>query len=419
MALDFRPVLKQSIKEAGVPRGWSVSEHRGKVKLRVRQGSGGTAASWTKTLPIAWVVGCIGPVTDTLASLYQSTQGDPPKSLAEAWLELHPEDDDEEPAPGLPAVITGIDWQAIADRFYADRCKHGTKISQRTLNEEKRYVGAAITVLTGKRPPSTPYLLLDAALELRGWVIRPAARKSAVDAICRFLAFGMDHCGLSSDWEIPARQKAKLAGSGKASDSPPIAALSDLQLLQLIDSAQSDDWKNALRVMATYGLRPIELSYLTVEFNEATKRKQLFCTYRKACGGKSEKLETEPRFLYAAPLKDADGNLTSVDLTAAWEAGLLPMPPLKEKGRAVAQYLARMPLWKQWKAESEEQGRTLRPYSFRNSYSVRCHERGQNTAAISDAMGHSERTHSSSYLVTTAEATARAFGEMGAADATD
>ena len=95
------------------------------------------------------------------------------------------------------------------------------------------------------------------------------------------------------------------------------------------------------------------------------------------------------------------------------------MPPLKEKGRAVAQYLARMPLWKQWKAESEKQGTTLRPYSFRNSYSVRCHERGQNTAAISDAMGHSERTHSSSYLVTTAEATARAFGEMGAADATD
>ena len=65
MALDFRPVLKVSIKTAGVPRGWSVSEHRGKVKLHDRSGAGGAAASWTKTLPIQWEVGCIGSVTET------------------------------------------------------------------------------------------------------------------------------------------------------------------------------------------------------------------------------------------------------------------------------------------------------------------------------------------------------------------
>ena len=39
MGFDFRPALKESIKEAGIPRGWSVSEHRGRVKLRVRQGA--------------------------------------------------------------------------------------------------------------------------------------------------------------------------------------------------------------------------------------------------------------------------------------------------------------------------------------------------------------------------------------------
>ncbi len=409
MALEFRPVLKESIKTAGVPRGWSVSEHRGKVKLRVRSGAGGAVASWTKTLPIQWEVGCIGPVTETLSALYEATQGDQPKSVADAWVELHPEDDDSDPAPGVPSLIAGIDWQAIANRFYADRCKQGTKINERTLKEEQRYVGAAVELLTQKRPPATPYDLIDAALVLRGWVEKPAARKSAVGAICRFLAFGMDHCSLSPDWEIPSRQKAKLGGSGRASDPKPIAPLTDVQCLQLIDAAQSPEWKNALRIMATYGLRPIELCHLTVEFNDATKRNQLKCTYRKACGGRSEKLTTEPRFLFAAPLEDADGMPTSGDLTAAWMAELLPLPPLKEGGRAVDQYLSRMPLWKQWKAEFAAKGKTLRAYSFRNSYSVRCHEEGKPTSAISDAMGHSERTHSDSYLTTTPAATARAF----------
>ena len=116
-------------------------------------------------------------------------------------------------------------------------------------------------------------------------------------------------------------------------------------------------------------------------------------------------------FLFAAPLKDADGQPTSGDLTVAWEAGLLPLPPLKEGGRAVDQYLSRMPLWKQWKAEFAAKGKTLRAYSFRNSYSVRCHAAGRPTSAISDAMGHSERTHSDSYLTTTPAATARAFAD--------
>lgn len=66
MAFDFRPALKASIKEAGIPRGWTVSEARGRVRLRVRFGTDGRDAAWTKTLPIDWEIGCIGPVVDAL-----------------------------------------------------------------------------------------------------------------------------------------------------------------------------------------------------------------------------------------------------------------------------------------------------------------------------------------------------------------
>ena len=105
------------------------------MKLRVRSGAGGTAASWSKTLPIPWEVGCIGPVTETLSALYEATKGDPPKSLADAWLKLHPEDDDIDPEPGVPSLSVG----SIGKRSslqYRDSQQNGKQISAKTMELE-------------------------------------------------------------------------------------------------------------------------------------------------------------------------------------------------------------------------------------------------------------------------------------------
>ena len=151
MGFDFRPALKESIKGAGVPRGWFVGEHRGKVKLRVRAGAGGAAASWTKTLPIAWEIGCIGPVTETLSALYKATQSDSPKSLSDAWAELHPKDDESEPDLGVPSLITGINWKAIARAHYRDRQQNGKQISDKTMELERTYCEKAVELLTSSK----------------------------------------------------------------------------------------------------------------------------------------------------------------------------------------------------------------------------------------------------------------------------
>ncbi|WP_415409675.1 hypothetical protein ACLM45_12980 [Synechococcus sp. A10-1-5-9] len=421
MALDFRPVLKESIKTAGVPRGWSVSEHRGKVKLRVRAGAGGAAASWTKTLPIQWEVGCIGPVTETLSALYEATKGDQPKSLADAWAELHPEEDDSEPAPGIPSLMGGINWKAIAAAHYRDRQQNGKQVSDKTMALERTYCDKAVELLTSSKAPATPYKLIDAAITTGGWTDKPRARQQCVGAITRLLTYGVTHEGLSGDWIIPQHQKVMLAGNGKPKEEREIAILSDVQILELLDSAPSAEWRNLLLVMAVYGLRPEELMHLTPKVNPTTGKLQLWCSYRKAAGGRTTKTETKPRWLQAIPLRTPEGeDYPAGDLAAQINAGLMPFPPLKERGAAVAQYLGRLRLWKEMAAAFDEQGKWLRPYSFRNTYSVRGHLRGIPGASMALAMGHSDKTHSAHYVTASEESTAELFERLlGATDATN
>ena len=75
----------------------------------------------------------------------------------------------------------------------------------------------------------------------------------------------------------------------------------------------------------------------------------------------------------------------------------------------MAQYLARLQLWKEWAKAFDEQGKWLRPYSFRNTYSVRGHRRGIPGASMALAMGHSDKTHSAHYVTATEETTAELF----------
>ncbi|CAI8332428.1 MAG: Uncharacterised protein [Synechococcus sp. MIT S9220] len=405
---DFGPALKASIKAAGVPRGWNVSSHRGFVHLRVRKSVDGKMTCWSKNLPgLQWEVGCIGPVTEIVSNLHKTVSGEEPKSLDQAWAELYPEE--EEPEPGVPTAIGGINWSAICAAYYQDRQEHGKKISDKTLKLEQTYCGQALKLLQAKNPPQTPYKLIGAAITAGGWTDKPRARQQCVGAVTRMLTYGLAHEGLSGDWILPQHQKLTLAGNGKADEKKEIAILSDLQIIELLDSVPTEAWRNVLLVMAVYGLRPEELMHLTPKVNPTTGKLQLWCSYRKAAGGRSKKTMTEPRWLQAVPISGPDGDVPAHDLAAAIEANLLPFPPLKERGAAVAQYLGRQKLWRQWAEEFETRGQWLRSYSFRNSFSVRAHLRGLPGASVAMAMGHSELTHSTHYVTATTETTSEVF----------
>jgi len=82
---------------------------------------------------------------------------------------------------------------------------------------------------------------------------------------------------------------------------------------------------------------------------------------------------------------------------------------LKDRGAAVAQYVKRKRGWKELTKTFAEQSKWLRPYSWRNTYSVRGHLRGIPGASMALAMGHSTKSHSAYYETTSEQSTEELF----------
>ena len=414
--VDWSQTLKAAIKEKGVP-AWVVRR-----QIRQQGPPSGSPRRWRQGQldQDAWTSNgrsaASVPSPTWLADLHQRVEDG--ATLDQAWAQLHPEEI-AAAEPGTPNAITGINWKAIELAYYRDRERNGTKIGTKTMEADKRYCSKAVELLKEKTALNTPYKLIDATIDAGGWTDKARARQQCVDAVVRMLAYGVDHQGLDESWLIRQSQKLKLKGDGKQDEERPVKALTDAQVIALLEAAENckaPRWKNVLLLMAVYGLRPIEVLHLEVrvKVNPKTKAKkrQLYCKYEKACGGKTKKVKTPPRFLYACPPRNEDGTDYCGDLTAAFEANLLPFPPMGRGAADINQHLARNPVWRQIREEAEKEGKQLRPYSFRNSYSVRCHARNVPSAQVADAMGHSDLTHNAFYLTSTVDATAAAFEAM-------
>ena len=389
------PVLQSSVKEAiGGATGWSVNKSGNKVRLRVRSGD----SYWGCTLPFLWEIGCIGPVTNKVRDL---------KELADSGLELDAafqqlqESDSDAAAPS----VVPSSWSAIANDFLRWRETHGSRVGSKTLVLERRYLDAALSALKARKPPTRAYDLISEAV--KPWQGKARAKKQCVEAIMRMLAYGHDHAGLSSVWILPAHQKKNFIESSKRKTK---STLTDAQILRLIESVPSQEWRNVLMMMTTFGLRPEELFHLTVRVHPNTKRSQFWCSYEKASGAHS----TDARWLFPLLPENSESQQVKWDLVSLWQANLLPLPPLKERGAALSQYLRRLPLWKQWRQDSTDNNEVLKPYAFRDSYSLRGHLRGVSASQMSAAMGHSLATHSAHYVYADQDSTAQAFEALAA-----
>jgi hypothetical protein len=392
--------LQDSVLSAST-RGWSVTKSGTKVRLRVRSGAGGANGCWSRTLPFTWEICCIGLVTTLIGGLHRLVADG--NSLDAAWEQLQGDAISAEPSATTTTAI-GPNWKVLSQDFLRDRQQNGTRIGEKTLAAEQRYLGEALALLAGRRPPTTAYDLISQVV--RRWEDKPRARKQAVETVMRFLDFGVSHAGLPECWVLPAAQKSKLVGpTGKKSTK---ATLSDTAILELIDACPSSEWQHVLNILATYGLRPEELFHLQVRTNPATGKKQFWCGYEKRSGVH----KTKQRWLYPVPLTGADGQQVLWDLPGLFEKGLLTLPPMAERGEALSQYLRRLPLWRRWRAEAAERGEVLRPYTFRDSYSLRGHLLGIPASQMAAAMGHSLQVHSASYVWSDAGSTAATFERL-------
>ena len=392
---DWAPALNRSVKDTVGVTGWSVNRSGSRVRLRVRSRGG----YWGRTLPHTWEIGCIGPVTQLVKDLKALVDGG--LELDAAWQQLQASNSDTPDASAAPL----ISWPTIANNFLRWRETHGNQVGTKTLALERRYLDAALSALKARKPPTRAYDLISEAV--KPWQGKARAKKQCVEAIMRMLAYGHDHAGLSSVWILPAHQKKNFIESSKRKTK---STLTDEQILRLIESVPSQEWRNVLMLMTTFGLRPEELFHLTVRVHPNTGRPQFWCSYEKASGEHS----TDARWLWPLLPEDSESQQVKWDLVSLWQANLLPLPSMKERGGALSQYLRRLPLWKQWRQDSTDNSEILKPYAFRDSYSLRGHLRGVSASQMSAAMGHSLATHSAHYVYADQDSTAQVFEALAA-----
>ena len=365
------------------PKGWSVKNMRGKVFLSIRSGAGGTNAT-TVTLPIAWAADTVPEAVQLITELHQQVNDG--FDLRDALERTTA------PAAAIKPSSPSK-WPILLEQFHADlKLTSGLKPTTWKDNYAP-FLERAVELLGGASAPVNARELLAQVVSY--WEDKPRRREISVTAVRKFLDYCVEVQNLPAEsWTVTARMAKEF--KGKKAKRRTVATLTDLEIIRLIDSLPDDvrcaRWKNALRLMALYGLRPEELSHLVSREHPNTAEPAIYCTYEKVCGA----TKTDPRWLMPLPLKDPTGEIVEWNLSGALAIGQLELPPLSDK-YAVRTFLERQPFWLELKAKYDKTGEWLRPYSFRNAYSLRAHRLGHRNDVICLAMGHSLSTHESSY----------------------
>ena len=244
---------------------------------------------------------------------------------------------------------------------------------------------------------------------MQRWEGKAESRNVLCGNLRNFIDHGIARHGVAKSWAITLTDIKELRG--KRPSKREKAILSDVEILALIESLEkrNQQWANVIRLMALYGLRPVELQHL-VPKTRPDGTLGMWCSYEKVCGATA----TKQRWIEPLPLKDAFGEVVQWNLAGALQAGLLDLPkrvdgePRRLEGRAVLGYFRTMPEWRSLVQRCEERGEWARPYIF-DSYSHRAHLHKIEVGAIADSMGHSVAVHSSSYRWASDESTAAAF----------
>ncbi|MEB3302593.1 MAG: site-specific integrase [Cyanobacteriota bacterium] len=382
---------------SGLAAGWTVREHRGKVKLVVRRSGQPMEAL---TLPFPWAKTSMGDAYTRLRNIYVH------------WSEGHGLRAAAELAEGK-APSTMLDWARAASRFQEQKRNHGNHIKEGTwFHAYEPVISMAVELMGCSKPPSNPADLLDACI--RDWTPGSRMRQIRAQSLAQFLSHCVQREHFPDIWLPPADLKRHV-GRRDASVSVTMKGdpfTSDHQILDLLDSLPKSPnarrWHDALQLLAELGLRPIELLHLSVRTDPHSSEPYWWCGYKKRSGGG----DTEARRVFPLSLEDRTGRLREWALLERWQAGEIQLPPLRGgngAGDSFGTYLGRQKAWLELRDQLAMEQRRLVPYSFRHTYSLRGHRRGIDAGAMAHSMGHSLEVHLRSYPWASASNTAAAF----------
>lgn len=348
-------------------RGWSVQEDNGSIRLNVRT----PAVQGQCSLGLRWEMSSVPLALKRVEKIQALVAAG--KSVSEAGRISSSTDQEGR-----------CDWQkALADfkNYKISKGTRGKPIGEETWADNyARPLNRAVELLSSGAPNGA-YDLIEEVIE--PWEDKARQREIFVNSTDAFLGHCIRFHGLDAGvWTLHADEKSELKGPGSAQRRK--AVMNKQQMLALLDSFGSRKeallWREAIKTMIVFGLRPIELNYL--EWRPWPGHSQLlpYCSYEKPSG----RYKTKPRFLAPCYL---DG--------VHWEDLVLDFP-LLAKSR-LNRFLSNQPHWQELRREFEARGEWLRPYVFRDSYSYRCHQEKRALNLICSAMGHSLATHQRYY----------------------
>ena len=393
--------------------GWSITNDKGYVciryrvagqareqvnlpKLRYREEDEEAAINWSRRLYKVWSA-AEGQRTlkDCLAEVKGSS-------------DVPPERGDE------------VTWAGIAAAMKESKIEFGKQIQPQTWKTNwEPILNEAVRVLGRRNKPADGYELLKAVL--KNWAHAPTVQKECGRYLARFMEFAVRRYKVPRTWLITQADRDELCP--KRTKKRKKAVLEDAEILDFIDLVQQENpaWANLFRLLAQYGLRPVEIQHLTVEPDPTSKtgERVFYCSYEKV-GGQQD---TQPRYLRPMHFRRSEHDKpVQWPLVEAWEAGTLKLPDLKEfTGHACNRYLHRKrngkpagPVQQRWKELIDKYAALptkdwVRVYSLRDGFGVRCYREGLEKTVIADAMGHSLALHERSYRQITEAIKARAF----------
>jgi integrase len=381
--------------------GWTITKAKGKICLRFRP-IGGNGRSQSVLLPLEWSKTNTDKailLINRIAKGVISGQHDSLKAALEEGL------------AESSTMRVGTDWPKVAASLKLVLTTGGNQILETTWRDNyEPYIDAGIRLINQNKSVIDGYTLVQQAL--MRWEGKTGSREACCIALRKLTDHAITRHKAATCWRIEPSTIKELRG--RRAPRRTKATLTDHEIIDFIEAIEKRNprWANALRLLALYGLRPIELQHLVAK-RRADGSPGLWCKYKKSCGGP----RTHERWLEPCPLRRQNGELIEWQLAERIGRGELQLPvgndgdKRKLNGHYVEQFLSKQKEWQELRDGFEQKGEWLRSYSFRDSYSLRCHRLGIELGAIASAMGHSIAVHSNSYRWSSTATTSEAFAK--------
>ena len=390
-------------------RGWSVVNFRDRTRLRLqfpKQGS--WPADAQAFLPYPWSPDSVNPVIQLVNAVYPMVMSGKftLKAAIDDVLAVSDHKADE--------VVTP--WPGIITAFKDYKLTQGNRIAETTFDSSYgRYLNIALVHLQGRKAAQTGKDLTRRVLahqrvnqkpgikqgeKLKPWIEMPKSRLECCLAIKKFVEFAVAEHRQPQAFLISEKDYLELRGAdGKRRKK---AVLTDDEMMELI-RLLPESWGNVVKISRVFGVRPWEIEFITRANNDDDEHQLRVIkgkTYNNRAGVKEE---TEPRWLEPVAVND-----TTFDLVQNWDQ--LSLPPTVS-GKTLGAFLRRLPYWQELIKEYEARGEWLRPYSFRDTFSVRAHSFNISDTNIAQAMGHTVEVHHRSYRTSEWKAVRSAFAQ--------